>query len=375
MKLKAKQGRNQKGLCFISEQESEATEGVYQITCDGKTLFADIRVSQNVPSDLIILDQRIFDWLSCREGDELVLEEISSEIPSCTEIKLLLSSTRDLDNRTIADAISKRVNDLHDDFDGLILHPGQSIQIDRLGIRFSIKSLSPMDPDIHAARIIWNDLEKIHLDPLESLKPFNIVCLFEIGAAAQIADVGKDGDKIPRYEAALEALRQISEIYTTAGSKAQFSGIAYSDEIISFKMFDPQTGRPIEVSSIHSKTLFTAFTEWIATLIPNHKGQPSNPGDALKIAIDRSKELESNSLFTIILFLSSGVHTSGPNPVKVAKTNANLPILCLVPGKNSNPDLMEAIAETSRGKAISVTDIGEIEGIIETLLEITSGGS
>ncbi|MGY5858748.1 MAG: hypothetical protein RTU63_05225 [Candidatus Thorarchaeota archaeon] len=373
--LKAKQGRNQKGLCFVSEEESALNEGVYKITSNGKTLLADIRTSASVPNDMIILDQRIFQWLSCRDEEELTLEEITSKIPSCTEIRLLLSSTRNLDNRTIADAISKRVNDLHDDFDGLILQTGQSFQIDRLGIRFSVKSLSPKDPSNHAARISWTALEKIHLDPIESVKPFNVVCIFEIGAAAQIFDVGKDGNKIPRYEAAIEAIKQVSEIYLDSGTKAQFSGYAYSDEIIPFTMFDPQTGKPIEQSSIHSATLFIGFTEWIESLIPNHKGRPSNPGEALQTGLDSAKRFESNSMPTIILFLSSGVHTSGPNPVKIAKSYDDQPILCFVPGKNSNHDVMDAIAETSHGKAIIVTEFEDIENIIDALLELTGGGS
>jgi len=373
--LKAKQGRNQKGLCFVSEEESMIPEGVYKITSNGKTLLADIRTSASVPNDMVILDQRIFHWLSCSEGEELTLEEISSEIPSCTEIRLLLSSTRDLDNRTIADAISKRVNDLHDDFDGLILQTGQSFQIDRLGIRFNVKSLNPMDPSNHAGRITWSDLEKIRLDPIESLKPFNIVCIFEIGAAAQISDVGKAGNKISRYEAAIESIKQISEIYPDSGTMGQFSGYAYSDEIVPFKMFDPQTGKPIEQSSIHSATLFVRFTEWVESLIPDHKGRPSNPGDALKIGLDRSEEFESNSLSTVILFLSSGVHTSGPNPVKIVKSHAGPSILCFVPGVNSNHDVMEAIAETSQGKVIAVTDFEDVGNIIDALLELTGGGS
>ena len=132
MDIKAKQGRNQKGLCFVSE-ESDINEGVFRITCNEKKLLADLRKSSSVPTELIVLDQRIFKWLECNEDEELVLEKITDDIPSCSEIRLLLSSTRDLDNRTIADAISKRVNDLHDDFDGLILQVGQEFQIERLG--------------------------------------------------------------------------------------------------------------------------------------------------------------------------------------------------------------------------------------------------
>lgn len=379
MNLKVTQGRNQKGLCFVSEDEVPFKEGVYQISYHGKTLLADIRTSANVSRSLIILDQRIFSWLSCNNGSEVLLEEVTSIIPTCSEIRLSITSTRDLANRTIADAISQRVNDLHDDFDGLILQVGQSFQIDRLGIIFTVKSLNPMDTSNQAARIAWDSLEKIHLDPVESLSPFHIVCIVEVGAAAQISDVSKESaNNVPRYEATLEAIRLISEVYSNYGSHAQFRGFAYSDEIVPFTLFDPETGNPTEVSSINSASLFIAFIKWIETLIPNHKGRSSNPGEALKHGIESAEEFtKSNLIPTIILFFSSGVHTSGPNPVKIVKNKISSDgptILCFTPGLKSNLDVMLAIAENSQGKAINVSDFEEVHTIIEALMDLSGGG-
>lgn len=379
MNLKATQGRNQKGLCFVSEDEVPFKEGVYQISYHGKIMLADIRTSANVPQSLIILDQRIFSWLSCKNESEVLLEEVTSIIPTCSEIRLAITSTRDLDNRTIADAISQRVNDLHDDFDGLILQVGKSFQIERLGIVFTVKSLSPMDTSYQAARIAWDSLEKIHLDPVESLTPFHIVCIVEVGAAAQICDVSKESENnVPRYEATLEAIRQISKVYSNYGSDAQFRGFAYSDEIVPFMLFDPETGNPTEVSLIHSASLFIAFIDWIETLIPNHKGRASNPGEALKHGIESAEEFtKSNFIPTIILFFSSGVHTSGPNPVKIVKKNISSDgptILCFAPGLKSNFDVMSAIAKSSHGKAINVSDFEEVSTIIDALMDLSGGG-
>ncbi|MGY5878818.1 MAG: VWA domain-containing protein [Candidatus Thorarchaeota archaeon] len=379
MNLKAKQGRNQKGLCFVSEQEETIGDGLYQISYDGNSMLADIRVSSSVPRDLIILDHRIFKGISCHEDGDLQLEEVSTKIPICTEIRLLLTSTKDLDNRKIADAISKRVSDLTDDFDGLILTIGQSFQIDRLGIRFTVKSLDPVDSIHSAARISWKSLEKIHLDPVESLTPSNIVCIFEVGAASQISDVRIGGeDHVPRYTAALNAIKQVSESYSDYSSNAQFHGFAYSDEIQHFALFDPATGDPTEVSTIDSPSLFVAFTQWIERLISDHVGRPSDPGAALETGIESAIELgKSNSLQTVILFFSSGVHTSGSNPVRVVKnkTTSDGPrILCFVPGEKSNYDVMMAIAEASQGKAMQVTDIEETNSIIETLMDLLDGG-
>ncbi len=380
MNLKAKQGRNQKGLSFVSEDEVPFKEGVYQISYHGKTLLADIRTSSTVPRNLIILDKRLFNWFSCKDEAEVLLEEITIIIPICSEIRLEITSTRNLNNRTIADAISQRVNDLNDDFDGLVLQIGQSFQIDRLGIRFTVKSLDPVDDITHAARISWTSLEKLHLDPVESLTPFNTVCIVEVGAAAQISDVRQENDNnLLRYEATLEAIRRISEAYSDYGSNAQFRGFAYSDEIIPFKLFDSETGSPTDKSSIHSPSLFVAFIEWIESLIPDNKGRASNPGEALRYGIESAEELaRSNSIPTIILFFSSGVHTSGPNPVKIAKNKLKSDgpkILCFIPGVKSNHDVMMSIAENSQGKAIKVTDLEDVSNIIEALMDLSRGGN
>ena len=376
--MKAKQGRNQKGLCFVSTDEGTLNEGFYRISCHGNSMFADLRTSSSVPQDMIVIDQRIFSMISCKEDSEVHLEEILGSLPTCSEIRLSLSSTRNLDNRKIADAISKRINDLHDDFDGLILRVGQSIQIDRLGLKFTVKSLDPVDSDHHAARIAWKKLEKIHLDPVESLSPINLVCVVEVGAAAQISDVKKEqGTMIPRYEIFLEAIRMLSEIYSDFDSHSQFCGIAYSDEIIPFTVFDPDTGKPTEISSIHSSSLFIAFSDWIETLTSDNKGKASNPSEAIRYGIVSAETLlKSNNLQTIILFFSSGVHTSGPNPVKTAKNLIGknlLKFLSVVPGEKANHDVMKAIVENCDGRQLSVFDSDELSRFIEILVDLSGG--
>lgn len=378
MNLKAKQGRNQKGLCFVSTNEGTLNQSFYRLSYHGNSIFVDIRPSSSVPQDMIVIDKRIFGMVSCKEDDDVHLEEIASSIPTCTEIRLLLTSTRNLDNRKIADAISKRVNDLHDDFDGLILQVGQAIQIDRLGIKFTVKSLDPIDNDHHAARIAWKKLEKVHLDPVETLAPVNLVCVVEVGAAAQISDVkNEQGSMIPRYEIFVGAIGLLSKIYSDFKSNAQFCGIAYSDEIFPFVVFDPDTGTPTEISSIHSPSLFIAFNDWIEALISDNKGKASNPSEALKHGIERAETLlKTNNLQTIILFLSSGVHTSGPNPVKTTKNliGKNLvKFLSVVPGEKANHDVMTAIVDNCKGRQLIVSDSDKLDRFIDILVDLSGG--
>jgi hypothetical protein len=377
--LQAKQGRNQQGLCFVSDNEEWQKEGVYKITYSGKSILADLRVSSKVPDGFIILDQRIFSLLACKEDADLELDVISSKVPQCSIIRLSVTSTRELDNRTIANAISQRVNDIKEDFDGLVLQEGQSVRIERLGINFTVESLSPLDDSTKAARINWNNLEKIHLDPVESLEPVNIVYVVEIGAAAQVSDVlDSTVGNTSRYKIVLEALRRFSESYTHFGAGTEFRGFAYSDEVLPFSFFDSETGTPTEVSEIDSISTFIGFIEWIEQLIPDHVGRPSNPGEALRISIRSIENFSnSNSYPTILLFFSSGIHTSGPNPVKVMKdviSGTDFQILCFVPGEKANFEVMEAIAEIGHGSAIKVVSSENIGSLIEGFSELAQGG-
>ena len=57
-------------------------------------------------------------------------------------------------------------------------------------------------------------------------------------------------------------------------------------------MFDSQSGKLVSVSSLHSQSLLIAFTEWLRSIITDHKGKPSNPGEALKAAIEAASHFD-----------------------------------------------------------------------------------
>ena len=379
MILKVKQGRNQEGLCFVSPETPEFELGVYDIHYDSCHHLVEVRLSKQVPSDLIVMDERIYNMLGCSDGSEVSLDFVNDVIPICSKLSMSVSSVKELDNQRVADAISKRVNDLRDDFNGLIFQIGQDLLIDRLGLRFKVLSMTPMNTDYSSSRIAWSALEEIYLEPAIGSKIFNMCCIIEIGAASQISDVTDDlnsssSSYVQRYESALSAIKEISENFPYYGSDSQFCGIAYSDEVILYQLHDSQTGKLIDSSSIHSPSLFKSFIEWINTLVQSHKGKPSNPGEALRIAIEAvSAFRDINEYPTILIFCSSGVHTAGPNPVKVVKNlfqNSNLVLLSLSLGKESKLDVMEAIAHYAKGRVLNVTNLNQI-GRIPSLLNET----
>ena len=384
MILSVKQGRKQKGLCFVSSEESSASSGVYRLTYGEKDILVDIRPSKQVPKNSLVADERIFRILECSEDSEISLDFQCSDVTLCSELSLSISSTKGLDNHKIAEAISKRVNDLQDDFDGLVLKVGQILVIERLGIRFKVISLTPTDDDCSAARISWDKLDEIHLEPVEPLQLYNICCVVEIGAAGQISDIENSTtcdtcESIPRYEAAISAISILAKNYTGYGTGTQFCGFAYSDNVTQYQMFDSQSGKLVSVSSLHSQSLLIAFTEWLRSIITDHKGKPSNPGEALKAAIEAASHFDdANDYPTLLLFCSSGVHSAGQNPVKVVKNtlkSSKLVILSVNLGLDRNFDIMDEIARTSNGCVIPVQESNDVNKITDLLHDLLSLGS
>jgi hypothetical protein len=376
MNLKVKQGGNQKGLCFVSDEEINLEIGVYEISFRGKQILVDLRKSHRVPTGQAIIDSRIFSWLGCEDNAEAFFIRNTSNIPLCKELELSVSSTKELDNNAITDAISKRISDLKDDFDGLILQINQKLQLDHLGIQFIVNSLNSIDGSCHSCRVMWNDLEKMHLTPDVKIPAYNLICVIELGAAAHISDVlqnSTDGNQIsiPRYEIAFEVLKQIILDYPGYGTGSHFSGFIYSDEVVGYSVFDRQTGTPVQSSVLYSKDLLQSFSDWARKEIMNHKNRPSNPGHALTSALQRGLSFpESSEHPTVILLCSSGVHTHGPDPVKVVKKSLGsrrIPIFCVSTGEGSNKDVLQAIAEITNGKMIEITSLSSVTMINETI--------
>ena len=378
MNLKAKQGRNQKGLCFVSGEVCDLERGVFELSFNGKSTLVDIRNSPKIPKGTIILDRRIFSYLTCVDGADVTLALNSSDIPQCKELELFVVSLTNVESKSIAEAISKRVNDLQDDFEGLILQENQRIIVERLGIQFTVHSVRSLDNGCGPCRVIWNNLEKIHLTPVARVPPYNLICVMELGAAALIEDVSGistlgDTTSISRYQAALGVLDQVRSNYPEYGASSYFSGFVYSDEVVPFSLFDSQTGSPVETSLLYSESLLESFSEWIREEISDHKTKPSNPGEALSTALLRGSDL--NQLHehpTLILFISSGVHSHGPNPVKIVKKSHEdhkTPIICVAIGAGSNRDVLAEIAAITKGLVVSINSMNDVSRINDVIAQ------
>ena len=377
LKLRPKRGRNQQGLCFVSTDLFDSTTNTYQLTCKSNSVFSDVRSFPKVPRDVIILDARIFDQLACSEEDEVELLPEKNEFPICTEIHLGVVSRRGLENQTVAQAISKRIDDFQEHFDGLILGVGQEVSLPELGISLLIKSMSPVEPTRNAARINWNRLAKIHLNAIES-KPSNLCFIVEVSAATQIKDVRVDAAEdtyITRHQAILESLEIIEERLQPQQT-AKFAGIIFSDKVVPFITFDSKTGEETQITDLHSASLIGSFRNFLEGTISEFSQKPSNPGLALNQGLDTAGLLnEANGLVTVVVFFSSGVYSAGQNPVKITRrtmTNKPVKILCISVGENSATDIMEAVAKEGNGFAIQLDNVQKTSSIADAITEIAN---
>ncbi|MFX1415646.1 MAG: hypothetical protein ACFFC0_02490, partial [Promethearchaeota archaeon] len=143
MKLTAFRGRNQKGISFVHSDKTALDHQIGLVTYRGRQVYTDVRVSQNVPSDSMILDSRLFDELECQESSTVEVTSVEDSIPMCNEITLSIESVAGLDNRKVAEAMSRRIEDFQEHIDGLVLGVSQTVSIPELKLRLIVEDIRP----------------------------------------------------------------------------------------------------------------------------------------------------------------------------------------------------------------------------------------
>jgi hypothetical protein len=347
-----------------------------ELRCGSYTVFSDIRESAKIPDGFIILDARVFDMLHCSEDEEITLTIYSTEIPVCTEIHLDIISKRELKDQTVAHAISDRIDDFKEHFEGLILISGQTFELSELGISFLVRSMSPIDSTISAARVVWKELLKINLGATET-QPSNLCIIAEVAAATQIADVALGSDDMTRHQAILHTLTVLENKMSGLSSDTRFVGYVFSDESLPFITFDSQTGEESEITSFDSPSIIEAFRKWVDTALDEFSKTPSNPGVALKLGIEMAQTLSAdNGLPTILVLFSSGVYSAGQNPVKVTRKNigdSDVRIIGVSVGRDSATDIIDAIAKEGNGLSLHLQSDEKVSSIVDTISEMMIG--
>ena len=374
MKLKAVRGRNQFGYSFVSDSKLVLDSDTFMIQYGHQVVYSILRASENVPTDTVVIDYRLFDELGCDENIELDIKPIDENIPMCGNITLALASLINLDNEKVAEAVSKRIEDLKPHLDGLIVREGQIIQIPELKIKFIITNIEPSADFDRTARISWINLMRINIIPVKSSQCYNVILLLDLGFIASKKDIflidSEEEDEYSRLRILNRIIKNLFDNLKLCSGISLFASIAYSNQFSIFHTFDKTTGEKIQFNYIDAFSLFNAHENWLLQQSDSNADALSNPGNALERAFDLANNIyNQNNLHTIIFLCSDGSYSSGPNPVKYAKekSNSEIAVFCLALGKNADVDFLEAIAEAGGGAMVNISSRDDIAKLPEIL--------
>ncbi|UCH05164.1 MAG: hypothetical protein JSW05_03090 [Candidatus Thorarchaeota archaeon] len=376
MELAAFRGRNQKGISFVHSDNDSLEHQVSLVTYRGRRVCIDVRVSQNVPSDSMILDSRLFDELECQESSTVEVTSVDESIPICNEITLSVESLAGLDNRKVVQAVSSRIEDFKEHIDGLVFGVNQTVSIPELKLRLTVHDLRPASEALRVARVSWKNVLKVSLSPSEPSTTqeelcFNLCIVSDVGASAKIADIVEGGDPsnsttpshegaLTRRKTALLVLRHLLTLPKT-DEGSMVASIAYGEEADSFSEsglpddteklpFDPESLKPLD--------------SWLSRQFDMHSAEPSNPGSGLLEGLRSAAELsEANGLPTAVVLLSGGAFSAGRNPVSVVRDiqkDERVSVFCIALGAESDYELLEAIANVTEGQILSICHTSDV---------------
>ncbi|MFW9802084.1 MAG: hypothetical protein ACFFFC_05505 [Candidatus Thorarchaeota archaeon] len=366
MELDAIEGRSQRGISFV--HPSVTTISTAQLSYEGVTVFTDIRTSERIASGSIVIDSRIFNELGCEEHNEVTLTAVPEVIPDSSELTLLVDSLEGLENTKAVDALSRRIDDLKDHLDGLIVRMGQRIDITELGIGLIVDDSKPVAEQLQASRIMWDQLLKVNLAAqAEFPSCFNLCCVVDVGASSGIEDVEmEDGTAgITRFEASLCAIKAILSSAKECDD-ALVSAVAFGESSVELASSE---GSILQLSS----ESYQPIHDWLCEQNNDRNDEPSNPGSAMDLSIGVAHQLKSrNGLPALVIFVSGGAFTSGRNPVITARrmgASEGIFVTCVALGTESDMDLMQAIAVAGKGSLIHIDKFKEITSRIERIFD------
>ncbi|MDF1537522.1 MAG: VWA domain-containing protein [Candidatus Thorarchaeota archaeon] len=381
MKLKAIRGGNQRGYSFVSMGSSMTTEPV-RITHGSESILTRLNESHRVPADLVVIDKRLYDSLDLEATTEVNIAPIETALPKCTEMTLVVSSKRDIDVKEVVKALSKRIEDMEEHLDGLILTIGQKLDLHPLGITIAVREMTPKSDELAAARVDWRSVLKVYLEADMGGKCFNLCLVTDLGAASKKSDIFLSSSEVQvvgdgvvkRYEAADQLSRALLGILSTCEGEAFFSSVVYSDRTTVYRAFDPEDGIVKDISNIRSIGIAESHSDWLSEQIKEHSDKPSNPSEGLKAGIEKAEELRRRKAIpTLLVFLSSGTYSLGPNPVTmVRETLANtlgVSLICVGLGNRCEDSILTAIADSGGGMVSLIKEISDISVVKDLIIQ------
>ncbi len=369
MKVQCKNGRNQRGISFVKSIPNGFEEGPVFVEFNGKHAITTLKQSDRVPPDIIILDNSIQQRIGCSDDSLVSLSIVDGDIVNCREAVLSVVSTKGIDSQDIAEALSQRIRDLKPLLDGLILREGDVLEFDSLGIKLVIDSLVPKSK--HFAKIKWSELQRVELVPAiaKSKRKINLFTLVDVSIIKKAKSEGSIENPVENWICDLTG--KIIRFLHSEQEYSLFASAIYSSEPVFFETYSTDTGEKTILTQISDSSIIAAYENWLHTKSDEISIGPANPGRALVAAIEYTNLMcEENGYDVLMILISNGAYSSGPNPIKLLKESdlcGFVSFWCISLGDNVDSPLLDGIGAVMNGSVTRASTDSETNEIVTSI--------
>ncbi|RLI55048.1 MAG: hypothetical protein DRO87_09415, partial [Candidatus Thorarchaeota archaeon] len=361
---------------------------------------AEVRISDEVSEDQILIDTLVLEASLLMEGDEVevtlcdedmvALEYVEFGIKPLTE----QSNTEDLVSRAV-----ESVKSLEGLIGGRLVYPGMSFHWPELDVKVEILNTKPTLTGKKFAKLAFEALRErtgYQFKTVGIASPFNAVLCIDTSGSMKTTDVPvheiahareglkdlagdnpevqaflnrfEEGRNVSRAEAAAMAVLLYLAEKVGRGYGEKVGVITFEKEVNEMTFLNSETGevQPFVECTGREKALGLQIISTHVVDKVEEGGTLTDMGSALAKARDIMEEFGDPDKPTMLILLTDGMTTSGPPPLKVLKerfTDKNkLVIYCIGLGERSEIDeeLMLAMAQYGNGSYRHVDNMRDL---------------
>lgn len=361
---------------------------------------AEIRKSNEVSEDQIVIDTLVLEASLLMEGDQIELTLYHEDMIALEYIEFGLkplaedANTEDLVSRAV-----ERVKSLENIIGGRLVYPGMSFNWPELAVKVDIIGTKPALAGKSFAKLAFEALREhtgYQFKTVGIASPFNAVLCIDTSGSMKTTDVPvqdiahareglkdlagdspevlaflnrfEEGRNVSRAEAAAMAVLLYLAEKVGRGYGEKVGVITFEKEVIEMTFLNSETGdvQPFVECTGREKALGLQIISTHVVDKVEEGGTLTDMGSALTKAHEIMEEFGDPNKPTMLIMLTDGMTTSGPPPLKVLKerfTDRNrLVIYTIGLGERSEIDeeLMLAIATYGNGSYRHVDNMRDL---------------
>jgi hypothetical protein len=361
---------------------------------------AEIRKSDDVPEDQIIVDTLVLEASLLMEGDEVEVTLYDEDMIALEYVEFGLKPlTEDSNTEDLVTRAAESVKSLESLIGGRLVYPGMSFNWPDLDVKVEILNTKPSLTGKSFAKLAFEALRErtgYQFKTVGIASPFNAVLCIDTSGSMKTTDVPvlqiahareglkdlagdnpevqaflnrfEEGSNVSRAEAAAMAVLLYLAEKVGRGYGEKVGVITFEKEVSEMTFLNSESGevQPFVECTGREKALGLQIISTHVVDKVEEGGTLTDMGTALSKASEIMEEFGDPDKPTMLILLTDGMTTSGPPPLKVLKERFldrnKLVIYCIGLGERSEIDeeLMLAIAQYGNGSYRHVDNMRDL---------------